>query len=539
MSASLDDEDVRQARDAMIVAIGISSVLIINVAYVGYITTPGGSTPYWADCYYPLFVGYFVLNGFALVFSVAALCAVTWGPFVLMWCKQSTWRTRVVNMGLIHMAVSLASLLGAFACAGFVAASVGAPELTCGNIKCTDGGVPCNAFTIVTANESLFGEYVPWEPLTYKLDPVLAHLNNASFGAFKDSYALGLSPENADISGKDVLCHSYSYVATLQDLRRFNESACGPGCAYTEDWKTRDVELYDADDKIINKSCFVLADELMFRRRSDNPHTFWCSLHGLGIGPGWLPLHLDTAEDLLEIASPTYHRISKEGSFTKDRYAISLPKGQGASCPQVEDYEQLAKPLLYEPVIPAFGFSPKGVTLLVNHSTLRGPVGLCDLLPDALNDKVLRYASVLGGGSSAWYRCKHFKRYAEYVGDPKAVFGNDTEVGYYAFLQYQCRQVSNGVLCDYSVDPPLAVDAEGRYLNKHSLSEQVRYIYVTSLTTTSVEYAVTAMLAVAFVTIFGTLAGLGGRQVVREGMRYVKAFIFGKLHGHVVGTPGI
>lgn len=160
-------------------------------------------------------------------------------------------------------------------------------------------------------------------------------------------------------------------------------------------------------------------------------------------------------------------------------------------------------------------------------------------LRDASNANVLTYASVLGGGSNAWYKCKHSHNPSSNYQDPKGVFSNATKVGYYASLQYQCSQISSGVLCDYSVDPPLSVDAEGRYLNKHSLSEQVRYVYITSLTTTSVEYAVIAMLAVAFVTILGTLAGLGGRHVVREGLRYVKAFILGKLHGHVVGTPGI
>lgn len=319
---SLDEEDSKRALDAMIVAIGISTVLIINVAYVGYITTPGGPNAYWADCFYGVFVAYIVLNGFALVFSVAALCAVTWGPFVLMWCKLSTWRTRVVYVGLAHLAVSLVSVLGAFACAGFVTASVGAPELTCGNLKCTEGGVPCNAFTVVAANQSHFGEYFPWQALAYKLDPVLAHLNNASFGAFKGSYALGWGPENADIPERDVLCHSYSVVANLPDLTRMTENDCYnfPNCTfmYYGDVRARDADLYDAYYKTVNKSCFVLADGLMFRHRSDNPHTFWCSLHGMGIGPGWLPLHLDTAADLLQIASPTYptyYRMSDGGSI--------------------------------------------------------------------------------------------------------------------------------------------------------------------------------------------------------------------------------
>ena len=79
------------------------------------------------------------------------------------------------------------------------------------------------------------------------------------------------------------------------------------------------------------------------------------------------------------------------------------------------------------------------------------------------------------------------------------------------------------------MDPPLSVDAEGRFLRKKSLSQQsnVRTAAGTNVPefSTSVEYAVIAMLVVAFVAICGTLAGLGGTQVVCEGLRCLEAFL--------------
>ena len=170
-------------------------------------------------------MAFIVLNGFALVFSVAALCAVTWGPFVLIWCKLSTWRTRVVNLGLVHLAISLASLLGAFACAGFVTASVGAPELTCGNLKCVEGGVPCYSFDVARAARPVLG--IASRPWTFTLNPVLAKLINATFDK-KSANAppYGGVPAGVDVLGHDVMCHSYSHVARFSDRGCMTGSAC-------------------------------------------------------------------------------------------------------------------------------------------------------------------------------------------------------------------------------------------------------------------------------------------------------------------------
>ena len=259
-----DEEDAKRALDAIIVAIGISTVLIINVAYVGYITTPGGPNPYWGDCFYGWFVAYFVLNGFALVFSVAALCAVTWGPYVLMWCKLSTWRTRVVNLGLAHLAISLASLLGAFVCAGFVTASVGAPELNCGNLRCSEGGVPCSPFKYGHGIGPFHNNYQPevlWWPNGFTLDATLVKLNNATFGDLKGNNAgitWGVVPQN-----ESVVCHSYAHIAKFSNPDNLARKACYPRCATPFDGQ-RDGILNDAHDMPVNKSCLMLVDTNVF-----------------------------------------------------------------------------------------------------------------------------------------------------------------------------------------------------------------------------------------------------------------------------------
>lgn len=127
-SLRISDKDRIRALDAMIVAIGIVAVLITNVAYVGYLTTPGGPDPYWLDCDYQAFVAYIYLNGFAMVFSTAAIAVVTFGPFLLMALSRASWRKQVVNVGLVHLLLSLLTLLAAFACAGFVVALVDPPD---------------------------------------------------------------------------------------------------------------------------------------------------------------------------------------------------------------------------------------------------------------------------------------------------------------------------------------------------------------------------------------------------------------------------
>ena len=100
-------------------------------------------------------------------------------------------------------------------------------------------------------------------------------------------------------------------------------------------------------------------------------------------------------------------------------------------------------------------------------------------------DSLYDYVCYLGGDSPKTRNClietRNLYADAEVPEELKAALNNDVRVGYYPSLQYQYSQVSKGVLCDYSVDPPLSVDAEGRFLNKKALSKQsTADVYVTS-----------------------------------------------------------
>ena len=416
-----EEEETRKARDAIIVAIGIASVLVINVTYLGYITTPGGPEPYWADCFYPTFVAYYVLNGFAMVFSLAALCTVTWGPFALILRVVSAWRTRVVNVGLFNLAISLASLLGAFACAGFVAASVGAPELSCGNLRCDEGGVSCNAFRTVPAAVRFHHHAESWQPWTYALDPVLAELNNATFADAMGRNVHG-GPTITDVGGHGVVCHSYSFVAAKSDLGGITEEGCAPTCATHSVEVQGEGVLTEANGTPVNTTCFVLMDKATFVNSSleqaeevdayaGNPSTFWCSLNGVGLGPGWLPLQWKTAEQLLLTSGPEYTLRDEfelySNNISRDGYSV---QGENSSsCPLLSGFEKLAKPLLPQPLDSAF--NPRGIELLA-HTPVETSAAWCEAQSDnslssGLAAAARHYALLLGGLSlDAFLGCR-------------------------------------------------------------------------------------------------------------------------------------
>ena len=298
------EEERNRAHDAIIVAIGIVAVLIANVACVGYLSTPGGPNPWWADCDYPLFTAFMISNGFSLVFSVAAIVAVLVGPYILIMQQQLHWRQPVVNLGLCHLLCSLASLLAAFALAGFITASVGAPPLSCAKITCDRGGVPCSTYT---PQASLTGAY------DLGLDPVVAQLNNKTLSGSAQSYS----------ADSQVVCHDYNYIA------------CSPNVTMEFGQQfASNVPLLDTFGHDYGTSCYYLFTTVRFPGSygsttsvlsaqsswrtlfTPNPLTMWCSADKAAVGPGFIPLNTETAYRLLDLPSGgTYYDQSILFSF--------------------------------------------------------------------------------------------------------------------------------------------------------------------------------------------------------------------------------
>ena len=201
--------------------------------HVGYLTPPGAQA-YWGDCWYPLYIAFIVCNGFALVFAVAAIAAVLVGPLALVCLDRKTWRKQIAILATIHSVISLATFVAAFALTGFLSASVDAPPFNCGNLKCADGGVPCSPY-MMKRNGDVFARY-NWASKAFEevgtdlgntpstvesrnqtqpryelvLDPVIAQLNNKTFGSNGLGETLG-----------NVVCRDYRYLAkTLSRMGR-------------------------------------------------------------------------------------------------------------------------------------------------------------------------------------------------------------------------------------------------------------------------------------------------------------------------------
>ena len=496
----LDAEDTRKARDAIIVAIGISSVLVINVAYLGYITPPGGSNPYWADCFYAVFFTYFALNGFALVFSIAALCAVTWGPFILIRRAVSNWRTRVVNLGLTHLALSLTSLLGAFLCAGLVTASVGAPALTCGNLICTEGGVACSAFGVRPAALHRYSGG-NWTSYTHVLSPTLAKLNKADFTV---GDATQTKSTGAEVDGQDVTCMSYSHIATFSDLG--GNMPGKPGKPTPFDGRHGDGVLDDAFGRPINTTCLVLVDLSIFSPTSGisgYTYTSWCSSNASTLGPGWLPIRWEVGGRLLESALPGYNQTHGHYHTTTDGYAVEGPHNGGATCPDIPGFKDLIQPL----GISLPGLKPRGVQSLTDweSGSVYESSGPCTFSGEAAR----RYANVLGGScDNSRHDCPATYRQSQCDSNSGSTGALGNAINYHS-LRYRCSEEKHGVLCDYGVYPHLSVDAEGGLLDKKALSQLSDAAFFSAFQNRSAAYAVYTLIVVAFVVITGTFSWLG------------------------------
>ena len=289
------EDSNKAAYDAILVAVGIVAVLVANVAYAGYLTTPGGPDPYWADCYYPIFVAFTYLDGFSLVFAVAAIFAVTFGPAFLIWEGKGGWRAKVVRVSLVHLALSLLAFMGAFACAGFVTALVNSPPLTCGLIRCSEGGVPCISTTIKTFDTNT-STGVLWP-----LDSKLVNLNRATF-------SLGRNESKADLP--IVICANYNTISGSPVRLNYPADSALQREASIAHHLTPLLSYREKK----NTSCLFLnpnvADEGFISLRDHGPST-WCSAF-----PSWAKaLENNILGTDLELSGYSVHNFMKLLSY--------------------------------------------------------------------------------------------------------------------------------------------------------------------------------------------------------------------------------
>ena len=165
----------REAYQIGLPAIGIVSVLVANVTFLGWATPPGGSTPYWQSCNYPIFTAFLILNSVAFMLALAAVVVVTAFPLFL-----SKKPRHAAVLGGILLCWCLLAFIVAFILAGFVAVGYGAPAPDCAIIRCNAGGIAC---TVTIGHDSYSPDFVaqyrlPENNSYYILDDNVASLNN-------------------------------------------------------------------------------------------------------------------------------------------------------------------------------------------------------------------------------------------------------------------------------------------------------------------------------------------------------------------------
>ena len=538
-----------------------------------------------------------ISNGFSLVFSVAAIVAVLVGPYILIMQLRLHWRQPVVNLGLCHLLCSLASLLAAFALAGFITASVGAPPLSCAKITCDRGGVPCSPYTL---QASLTGAY------DLVLDPVVAQLNNKTF-------SLGSAQSHS--ADSQVVCHDYNYIAYSPNV------TMEFGQQYSSN-----VPLLDTFGHDYGTSCYYLFTTVRFPGSygsttsvrsaqsswrtlfKPNPLTMWCSADKAAVGPGFIPLNTETAYRLLDLPSGgTYYDQSILFSFdalsrrqteenphnfsstlldpvaattnckwgaipwgyvtfkpnaTEDVWACIHRAGLGAESQRISKSKvsnNTACDFKGQGICPAHCLAYPKFHELARGDYIAG-ANLVEILGPASNpfrgDGTLDY-SFKEDLVAADARRPHCKGHSCHAGSPDSKAASTSynkslkyalELGgtrsmtcagglpfpwgteprecamgarpdyrrtesplwravLYASLRYQCSSLEGGVLCDYGVSPPLAVDASGQYLTRKAVADQRDWVVFTDINVTSVsiEAAVASMLGLVLLSNLASL----------------------------------
>ena len=434
--------DGNKALENILMAIGFLAVLIAIGAYIQPL--PGGSNPFWATCFYPLFTVYVLLNSLAIASSSAAAVAVGLGPLVMVLGKRENWRRQVVKLGIAHVAFSLVTLLAAYLCAVYIRAGLYAPDPMCARLRCTQGGVPCSPYSTryspgldagTRANQSSnMSALTKLANQEFLLDSTLVSLNRQHF-------VDGMSPQHwADV----VICHDYGFLASNT---RANEPNLGAPFANTTNGD-------------VSRTCFVLLlglsafessfvkDGRAFRSWPDT-RTLWCSSNRSSIGPGWLSLPLSTAVALLQ--NDQSDSMYSEGCPSFNDTVLEIPHSVYTHLTALD----LLESGWYPPNISAWPVQVYGPAF-AHYLGILGGLRALQLLCD-------------GNGQSQGQLCD-----TSFSMSRGPITGTPDNIPLrgaipYEALRYRCSNFSNftgpGVLCDHSLDPPLAVDSAGKYLS--------------------------------------------------------------------------
>ena len=180
-------------------AIGVVATLVASIAFSGWVSPPGGPSPYWVGCSYPVFTAFLIVNGAAFMLSVASVIVITAFPLLLKRTPhQAAW------WGGTLLLMSMLAFIAAFVLAGFVTVRYSAPLAGCASLHCKNGGIPCltEAYTPQSAS---YGYY--W------LDQNVANLNNI-----------------IDTSNGTAWCVTYNRSVVIGDITTRYPAA--PNCAY-------------------------------------------------------------------------------------------------------------------------------------------------------------------------------------------------------------------------------------------------------------------------------------------------------------------
>lgn len=155
----------------------------------------------------------------------------------------------------------------------------------------------------VSTNSSVQGG-VPFPFFELVLDPVIARLNNDTFG----------DTHTGETPGTDVVCRDYWYLANNSFSMVPSDGFYFRGGRPAFRWLTDRPGNQTAEP-----TCLVLLDanfgsstledaqgsaRLGWQKYKPHAHTLWCSTNRTQIGPGWLPLTMHTGLSLLRQYRP-------------------------------------------------------------------------------------------------------------------------------------------------------------------------------------------------------------------------------------------